>query len=279
MLTACGGAFGSMAFGAGPFGSGTGLGIASAYAERLNAIVVSFDGIPRMENPGDVHDALNPGVWSIEPVDPPDATDRIVQFVERIDASTARVWLDGALTNGALYSLSISTEVVGAGGGSIDPLCTSVDVRALYAPRIDPLSPIARSQDGADLANPQTVANGELLGTLQITEQGDYALERGRPYLRKRVIRRATTATGAFFHLPTYGFLPSLKGLLRADTLATLKARVEEQIRREPGVKQASVAVEEIQREGVTFVLLSIRIVDTNGVADTMEVPVELPGG
>lgn len=82
----CGGALGSGGAGASPFGSGSILGIESAFQSAMNAVA------PRMRDPGDVRDALRAAGWSLSVVGPLPIVARLVQAVERVDAVFRDVW-------------------------------------------------------------------------------------------------------------------------------------------------------------------------------------------
>lgn len=274
----CGGSFGSGGFGSMGFGSGAGLFVLRAEQQALNAILVTFSGIPDANDPATSWDALNPDNWTIEPRSPHGLAARLVQFVERGPTSEQiRVYADGPLDARAVYRVIASATLRDASGAPIDPslVCRAADFETRGATRVVPGA--ALTDPPTDLANPQTTFDeaGALLGTYQISDQGDFANETGAPYLRKRILRRASAALGGFFHLADYGFMEPVKGTIRPSLIARLQARAQSQIMREPDVAACSVRVYQV-RPGV--VVLAIRAQDTGGSTVEMTVPVPLGG-
>ena len=277
----CGGAFGSGGVGASPFGSGASLAVASAVQESLNAVLVTFSAPPQMSDPGSIYDARNPANWSLSAVDPYDAVVRLAQWTERVDSLTVRVLFDGPLSAPARYEIQASPTIQDAFGVPIVLGCSAVEFSTFPPTRV--LSPFApAAQTPADLNNPWLLKDAEgvrptPLGTFQITPEGDYALERGEPYLRKRILRRATTMLGEFFHLPDYGFGQSLKGTIRPDLLRKLAAQAQAQILREPDVATANVTAQ-LAAGTTDTVILTMRVTDRYGQAEELTVPVRLRG-
>lgn len=263
----CAGAFGSGGFGASPWGSGYGLAVESALQTARNAVDVSFIGNPQASDPATFTDALNPANWTVTARDPALATPRLVQFVEKVDDDTLRVFVDGALDAFATYRIEASDLLVTAETGlPIDPTCTFADFLTFGSFAI--LGKPRALRERVDLANPQldkdAPTSGAPLGTLQITSTGDYANERGRSYLRKRVLRRFTTGLGQFFHLPGYGAAEDLKGNITPDVLRRIQTRGQAQILREPDVVQALVAVQRHPSDPAV-VIVAISVIDRNG--------------
>lgn len=283
-MTGCSGGFGSSGFGAGPFGSGTTLHVASASASATNAIDVLFTGTPEESDPATVWDALRPANWTLVAVDPYGATVRLAQFVERIDASSVRVFFDGPLDQGVTYRIVASDQIRATGGGVIAPTldCRSAVFVSLVERHTPFLEPVMAALAGAtDLANPQSGQDapgpGAPLGTFQRTTQGDIGAESGRRYLRKRVLRRMVTGVGAFFHLPRYGLGQKLKILVRPDYGRRLAAEARAQIRSEPDV----VSVTVVSREDPNYpqlVYLDAKVRDRFGLAVEVSLPVAFAG-
>lgn len=279
MTLGCSGASGSSAFGAGPFGSGSVLSVASAEQEALNAILVTFSGLPLMSDPGSIFDARNPANWTVTPRSPFGALVRLVQWTEKADDDTVRLLLDGPLSAPAVYRVTVSERVTDVYGVPVAPGCLFVELTT-FAPTRVPPEFVAPTEVPADLNNPFLVKDAALvdpppLGTFQITPAGDYALERGVPYLRKRILRRATTMLGEFFHLPDYGFAQPLKGTIKPDLLRKLQALAQQQILREPDVASALVTARLAQ--GTTnIVVLDMKVTDRYGRTEELTVPVRL---
>lgn len=227
-----------MPFGEGPFGEGPfdGPVLCAARATAMNAITATMG----MQATGLTLDAR---MWRLTPE--PGVTARLVQHVEATSTG-AIVYSDGQLQPGGQYELRLLTPGVDTSG------CDALDVvgRVLSkgAIAIDaPQSP-ARLAGIVDLANPQlSIDAGNLglstLGGMQADASGDLASDYGIHSLRKRIIRRLTTQPGSFFHLPTYGAAPKVKGLLRADDAKRLELRFRAQILQEPDVADALVRV------------------------------------
>jgi hypothetical protein len=70
------------------------------------------------------------------------------------------------------------------------------------------------------------------------SEAGGYARIFGDEVLKKMIFRRLTTMPGSYFHIPEGEFGQNLKVKepLRGSSLPALKAAIETEIRREPGV-------------------------------------------
>lgn len=274
MTEACTGAMGSGGAGATPFGSGTLLAVASAREVSLNSVEVEFSVAPVASDPATFWDALNPSNWRLEPLSPHGIVVRLAQVVTRVSETAVRVFFDGRLDAPATYRIVVE-NIREAGGGSIslDEECRAAEFQTFPIYRVPPSRERASR---IDLANPQTLSDEKVtnpLGTFQINDRGDYGLESGRAYLRKRILRRATSALGTFFHLPDYGFESPLKGLVKPSARRALQAAVLAQVLREPDVAQASVEVFQVENHPEILVL-AISVVDTNGEADQMTVPV-----
>lgn len=273
----CGG-FGAGSFGAGPWGAGLGAGLASALQTARNAIAVTFLGPPKATDPAGFKDALNPARWRLEVREPADAVLRLVQIVESTsNPLVLTVFTDLQLTPLAVYRILIEGAVDQAGLPIVSP-CNFADFSTFDTFRLRG-APAVQEQR-TDLNNPQLISDAELidpppLGTYQINDRGDFALERGSAYLRKRVIRRATSPFASFFHLPTYGFAEPLKSTITPDVLRRLQARAQAQILREPDVIRATVTV---RRDATTpnLVVMEFRVVDREGNVASGDIPVDL---
>lgn len=275
----CGG-FGSMGLGSGPFGAGSGGGIGIARQVARNAVDVTFFDVPQANDRATFDDALNPARWTLAAFDPSTSTIRLAQFVEPTsDPRTVRVLFDGQLDAFATYQIIVTGVLTATGIPIIGP-CDTALFSTFDTFRIRADVPV--EQQRADLNNPQLVADASIidpppLGTYQIDDRGDLALERGRAYLRKRIFRRTTTAINGFFHLPGYGFAEPLKSNVRSDMLRRLQARAQSQVLMEPDVVSVSVtATQDPQAPNV--VNLRIRAVDREGNVVSQNVPVNLEG-
>ena len=127
-----------------------------------------------------------------------------------------------------------------------------------------------------DIANPYTLSNAAngseaQLSTYQIDATGDVANDTGIDYLRKRVIRRAVTLQGEFFHLPQYGFGQPLKGLLTLAQLQRMRSLAIQQTKPEPDVRTVAVTVSNPQ-PGI--VILNINVESSTGDQVSAVVPI-----
>jgi len=268
-----------MGFGGGPFGSGASLFVASAVQEALNAILVTFSVEPRATDSADVHDATFPANWTISTESPYDATVRLCQSVERVDTLTVRVLLDGPLSAPATYRIACSTMVEDVHGLPIAPLCSTLVFQTVPPTRLAPAPP--KREVPSDLSNPQILRDAVLvdpppLGTFQINDRGDYSNASGRAYLRKRILRRAVTQIGEYFHLAGYGFAEPQKGTISPDLLRRLQTRAQTQIAREPDVKAVRVSARLASDQAPGIVVLDIRVEDRYGEIEELTVPVRL---
>lgn len=269
----CGSAFGSGGVGSAPFGSGSVSSFVSAVQVAMNAVDVTFSSPPSMSDRANVTDALFPANWTLSVVGPSPVTVRISQFVERRDAVTARVFFDGPLQVGWTFGIELNPRVVDAYGIPFASCC-EIEVGPCYA---EALASTATSVPtvAVDLSNPFVARDAPLgaagpLGTYSATSTGDIANESGRAYLRKRVLRRATTVSGAFFHLPGYGFGQPLKTTIRADMLRQLQSKARAQILLEPDVFACEVVASFVGSS--TFAIrLAIRVSDSDGNVEDLE--------
>lgn len=272
----CGGGFGSGSFGSGPFGSGSSLSVSIAEQESLNAVLVTFSVPPKADDSGDVTDALFAPNYALEARDPHDSTVRLSQWVEEVDADTVRVLFDGPLSAPAVYRIVVASRVVDVYGNPISSTCRTFDFGTTPPTRLPPQA-ATPTEDPTDLNNPflpkdASDPSDAALGTYQITDQGDYALERARAYLRKRILRRATTQAGEFFHLPDYGFAEPLKGTITPDLLRRLQTKAQAQIRQEPDVESVRVTAS-LAAGSTSIVVLDISVSDRYGRTEELTVP------
>lgn len=261
-----------------PAGTGSPGALLEARHARANAVDVTFAEPPRAFDPADARDVLNPANWTIAVREPADAIVRLPQFVERIDAYTVRVYFDGELSPFAVYRITVSARATSAAGVPF-LLCLDADFAAFGVATIR-TSGIPADLQRTDLMNPQITRDAQQndpppLGTFQISDRGDYALERGRAYLRKRILRRAVTGLGGFFHLPAYGFAEGQKTLITPDLLRRTQARAQSQIMREPDVVSVSVSVK-ADPDAASVVVLRIRAIDREGNVVDEQVPIDL---
>lgn len=269
----CGGSLGSGGVGSSPFGSGSSLHVLSARARATNAVEVVFASPPAAADAATAWDALNPHNWTLELGSPFGLPVPLIQDVTREGSTTVVVYLDAEMGAPGEYRIVVAAGVRSAGGVEIPASleCRSALFGTFPPPRVDVV--VDRGDSPADLANQQTGQTDSALGTLVVTDAGDYALERGRPYLKKRIIRRATTAAGEFYHLPQYGFGQGLKTTIRPGLLVSMAARARSQILLEPDVSACSVRAFTVA-DHPELVWLDIKVRDELGTSVEVVVPV-----
>jgi hypothetical protein len=277
--------WGTGSWGTSPWGiAGPSFGVASARQVADNAVEITFSDPPFAFDPATFWDALNPANWTTAGVSPFGLVSRLVRSVVSVDAFTVRVLLDGPLSGpGDIYEVTTAPEVESASGTVIDPSLRSAQFTTFSIPRVTALQARGAPVLPADISNPQVQSDAPSqtapLGTYQVTDRGDYALERGTPYLRKRVLRRATTVINGFLFLPGYGFLEGIKTLARADTIRRMRSRAIAQISQEPDIASVNVIMRQ-QRVGDTMVVfMDIKGTDTSGQPFGMSVPVTPAAG
>lgn len=278
MTQACltGAGFGGVGVGTQPFGSSspvTGVIVSAAEALTLNSIRVGYLGDPDLGTdpvPGPV---VKPASWTLEPLDGGKA--RLVQLVEIESSTSLIIYFDGVLTEGAEYRVTLGTDNVIAE-------CSAATFIALRL-RKDARSLDARSDDGflVDISNPfltrDAVRFPPALGTYQITDTGDIALEKsGISSLRKRVFRRVITMAGGFFHLPNYGAGGSVKRMIKVDEAQRLSSRIQAQVLQEPEVVRARVIIGRVATQP-NMLSVNIRVQTISGDPEQIVVPISIP--
>lgn len=261
------GAFGSGGFGSLAFGGALGGTSIRVKIRALNALEVTLDGaIPISESiegdPLNIRSwklALHPGEVGVTP---------LVQWVEKLSDHAVIVYFDAPMSQNVLYDF---TYVSSADPTFLARVLTPAQQRSA-AGFNDP--------GRYDLSNPNLIADAQgnvvQLGTLQVTEAGDYAIETGTKYLRKRILRRLTTVSGAFLFLPDYGLALPMKKLIRPAVLRRFQAEALRQVRAEPDVAAASVTVSQ-PYDGVVEVFVKIQT--TAGLRDEFGTRINVSNG
>ncbi len=262
-----GGGSGAMPSGVGPFGAATATGHTIAGLEPItaNQLRVYLRGIADVGSRYEPDTVLYPDSWAIEALDP-DASTRLVQHVELVTPGVnpiVDIFTDGILTFRRQYRVTLLTASALTGCDAID--FASIEPQFSETTRGTQLLGDAF----VDIANPnlrqdQVTLGALSLGTYVIDSAGDLKQDQNATGLRKRVIRRVTTALGGFFHLPDYGLAQGMKTLLRPDLAVRLAARARAQIVSEPDVRSAQVAVTNPQT-APSLLGLIIRVESTYG--------------
>jgi len=243
----------------------TGPQLTDAVQYAINAVDVTFtDPPPPTLDPFALLDALNLGEYTVTRVVPfglevPPL--RLLQLAESQGGVVVRLFFDGPLVEGLEYTITW------AGGGSASFVAFG------STRQVETRRQVVR--DRFDIANPQTErdaqSTGAALGTFQPNDTGGLQLESRRRYLRKRILRRLSTAPGGFYHLQGYGLRPGSKRLLSPTRAREMVVDARAQIRSEPGVLDARVTIVELV-PGVYR--MDIRVEDEFGAFDmTVEPP------
>lgn len=269
-----GGAFGSMPFGAGFFGSQIAGGITDVEVVDANTIDVTHQA----EVPADL---TNPALWLVLPLGL-GAPQTVVSAIELIPTFKTRLIVAPGLTPGEAYGLGfIKSEPE----WRID--CREIAIVGPPPPPVDlPTPPVGLlpKDQPFDIANPQLVRDAGVidpppLGQYQINDRGDFALDSHLQSLRGRILRRAQTLRGGFFHLPDYGFARGIKEPIRPTDLVALAADAKIQVEREPEVIRATVNMQQL-RNAPGVVVQTIRARTIGGLDITANQTLDLrPSG
>lgn len=220
----------------------------------LNTVDVEFSDAIRYLDPADPRDTMHLEAYTVTG---PAAPARLVQAVTKVDDETIRLWFDGDLVPGEAYTIAFS-GLYSAIGAALPPTSGSF---VAFGPDRVPLPLVKQPAGRFDIRNPQAPSDApqnEPLGTVVIDDSGDLGIETGRPYLRKRILRRLSTRKGTMFHEPAYGLELKQGGLYRPAELRALQLDVEAQVRQERDVVAARASVRELV-PGVVYLSLKVR--------------------
>lgn len=241
--------WGAGSWGASPWGATFGAMASVEFAthSRLNAVDVRFSGLVQTVDRTRSEDALNPANWTLTAVTPSAALVPNIQVVETVqNAPTAgvtktivQIFFDADLDADATYLIEASSSIETLNGSNIT---APFSVQFLTARRgFVPVTLDIAGEDRTDIAFAGDAS--EIGGTYRYDETGDLANESGVTYLRKRVIRRATTLLGSIVHLPEYGAGQRLKTNITQATTTRLRSELRAQILEEPDVRAVAVSV------------------------------------
>lgn len=234
--------------------------VEDAYQSTLNTVDVEFSWEPKHLDPEDSTDGINLANYTVVgPVAP--LAERLMQAVTYEGDNTLRMWFDGSLVPGEVYSISLDNIEAVGGAAPLAPSPTTFSFTAFGADA----EPVPLEQQPAqqwDIRNPQTprdAPEAQPLGTFVIDDDGDLGVETRRQYLRKRIYRRLTTKKGEMILDPDYGITYEEKQLIRTTTLRRLQQDIESQVRQEFGVTGARAAVgQHAQFPGIVQVRLRV---------------------
>lgn len=251
--------FGNSPYGFGSYGtSPTTITVAGAFAISTHGVRVLLSAEPLHEDEFSTGDALNPLTWTVQ-------NDTQGQTLSVIAVSMHDAISIDLVTLDALGDHLDRHTVTAVGLLSIDGFAVTLPNSADFDGVVQTMDPVerVRSEDfrDRDLANPPFQIDRGLgaAGTLQITDDGDFATEAGLPLIRKLVLRRMNTRRGAFRHLPEYGVLLAEKEPISSGgDLQAILRDVEQQVAQEPDVVRA-VAHGMLDRSGVAVIQLVLQ--------------------
>lgn len=241
MVALCkGGAAGSGAAGGMPVGSQLYGGLFDIELVDATTIDVTTISLPS--------GVANAAYWSVVPVGLGDPQ-VVTAVLEQSPGTVWRLTVDPGLTPGG-YPYLVTFDFAAA-GVVISPGCDSLSVTSEAVIAVSPAA-LPADQEPWDIANPHLIRDAGIvdpppLGTYQINDRGDLALENRLQGVRKRIMRRIATMPGGFFHLPGYGLAQRLKGLTRPALVKALAAEAQSQVEREPEVTRAAVRVVQLR--------------------------------
>jgi hypothetical protein len=256
-------AFGLLPFGTvSPWGGPGSISLITILAIGTNELLAFFTSPVKCRDPLGFRDTRNPLYWTITPVDPihvgingevivdpgkrrpsPPAPWIGECFLDVDDPTVVHLRTVPQLETGIDYDVEVG-PIRGDACETFAGLSTFRVTARARPPR--PTSRIAALDTYRDYANPVFVLDrsGQLVpgpGFYQFDETGEIVLDDAAGSLKKRVLRRITTALGGFVHLPRYGLPPMLGTVARDGELQVIASRLQEQILDEPDVLDASV--------------------------------------
>ncbi|HVI04123.1 MAG TPA: hypothetical protein VM869_35775 [Enhygromyxa sp.] len=272
--------FGLLPFGdSAPWGGPGLLSLITILAVGTNELIAFFTVAPKCRDPLGYRDTRNPEMWAIEAVDPAVSAfdgELIIPpgkrrptihpwigecFVDSLDPTQVHIRTVPSLEPGIEYDVTLAGSVRGARCEEFGGVAT-FRVQALNRPQR------ARSRFAAvdtyrDWANPfGATPDGELATGTWLTESnGETVLSDAAASLKERVTRRLITSLGGFAHLPAYGLQDLSKKMIRPRALQDFAVRIQEQLRREPDVRDAAVsATLELGKGGGGILRFQVRV-------------------
>jgi hypothetical protein len=224
-----------------PLGGGGSLHVVRARAIDGQTVRVVFDEEPLHQGAAGINDALNPSNYSFSITAGTGAIPLAVGVSQIVQGPAVGVggseWgidvqTDRQLIIGLTYQVAVSLEMQAHAGGTVG------------APGTAPFVGIVKLADTGILAIRASFAdfdNPPARGSWFVDDSGDITVAGGIASLQKRIIRRLTTAKGAFKFLPNYGLALQLKETASLAQIAALKLDATQQLRKEPEVAAASV--------------------------------------
>lgn len=240
--------WGAGAWGAFPWGAsfGSAAAVQRATHSALNAVDVRFSGLVTAFDSTDPADALNPANWTLSALDPTTSVVPILQTTALVEGSptegvtntVVRLFFDADLDPDVTYRITASPAIETLAETSI---MAPLSADFLTAARGFVPVGVELQQDRTDIASAGDASR--LGGTYRYDETGDLANETGVTYLRKRVLRRATTLPGTILHLPGYGAGKRLKTNISATSIDQYRTELRAQVLQEPDVRAVTISV------------------------------------
>lgn len=267
--------WGTSPWGLGPWGLGFGpLTITTAYAAGDRFVRVILSAPPLEDASTVVGSVYNPDTWQITTP----STGRVftVLSVAKTGTNTYDILtLEEFDTHYVQMAVGTSTLKTAAGvpvGSLLTFGFAGVRLEATSTPQ---RKTTTRGFAERDIANPPT-PNSPVGGTLEITSAGDYKPVEGPQLLRKLIIRRLVSMRGDFFHLPEYGIGLREKEPLPVNDLVKLKKQIEQQIKLEPDVEGANIALSYDYAASALIVQMQVRMKQTG---QRIDVALPIPTG
>jgi len=227
--------------------------LTGAFAPVENVVRMEFNVPPFFSGLLEPDDASNPSHFQVLPVAGSVGRDgtaarsvTVVQVQVGEDPASLDLFLDRPMTpSPALYTVNatgLTDSTVRA------PMIPGPPVQFLALFKVfSPPNP-QTAKPSRDFANPQDgtlqqVPNAPLLGTFNVDDTGDYAVDEGLASIKKRVLRVLVTSVGGFLHLPGYGvgIRQHGKRLASASLRAKIAADAQAQIQKDPDVASCVV--------------------------------------
>lgn len=250
-----------------------GLGVASidvlgVAQYSLNSVDVGFSTYPKTFDPALPGDALNPDTYTVTRSD--GSPSPFMQTVEMVGPGVVRLYVDAPFDAGESYDVEVSSllesedgETLGEDSGSFVAVARGRSLNAIDKVR-------ASRTDIMGTAGADSIEAG-----LRYDETGDLANQSGAAYLRKRIVRRLTTALGGFFHLPAYGAGAKLKSKVSESRVSRMEKLMQAQCELEPDVRRARVVVT-LRANSVARVVATI--IDAEGESLRVTTNLDLAG-
>lgn len=246
-----------------PYGdaaSGIGSSIRKALAFSTHEVDVTVAN-PVQDNSSFLNgDALNPSTWNVQRLD--SNVFLHVVAVSQVGTFTYRLLCLEAFGPVTVNHRASSSTLLDTAGNLINnPRSADFEGITEAAKNGFANQLAARKVSSRDYANSQVPGFAEFAATLQLDGGGDYRTVTGAELTRKLIFRRLISTPGDFFHLPAvgpnaYGVGLRVKEPLPTADLPKLKAKIEQQVLREPLVATAACTLSFDPSHGVLTVLV-----------------------